>query len=599
MSLFRVWAPDAARVEVVVGEERRGMRRVDASSPGPGPVARGTPVEHRSGWWTLDAPDLGPGTDYGFAIDGGVMRPDPRSRWQPAGVHGPSRLVDVAGRGTAAAVGAWGGFHLPSAVLYELHVGTFSPEGTFDGAIRRLDHLVELGVTAVSLMPVNGFPGRHGWGYDGVALFAVHEPYGGPAGLARLVEACHARGLGVILDVVYNHLGPSGNYLPEFGRYFTDRYATPWGQAPNLDGYGSDEVRRFFLDNAVMWLRDYGIDGLRIDAVHAIVDTSAVHLLEEMAVEVEELAAELGRPLWLIAESDLNDPRLLWSRERGGYGLHAQWSDDFHHAVHAALTGDRGGYYEDFGGLAPIAAALREAYVYAGWPSGHRGRRHGRSAAGLSGHRFLGYLQNHDQVGNRATGDRVGHIAGPGLQKVGAALVLTSPFVPMIFQGEEWATSAPFQYFTDHEEPELANAVREGRRGEFASFGWNPSSIPDPQDPETFERSRLPWEERDRAPHADVEAWYRALIAFRRSSPSLLDGRLDRVDVAVDEEGRTLLVRRGGIIVVCNLAEQTREIPLPRAVESIRIELASEDGVGLAEGGILLPAASAAILTSE
>jgi maltooligosyltrehalose trehalohydrolase len=546
------------------------------------------------GWWVLDVPGLGAGTDYAFALDGSPPRPDPRSRWQPRGVHGPSRLVGPGRPGVPG--GGWRGFHLPSAVLYELHIGTFTPGGTFEAAVERLDHLVELGVTAVSLMPVNAFSGRHGWGYDGVGLYAVHEPYGGPEGLSRFVDACHRRGLGVVLDVVYNHLGPSGNYLGEFGPYFTDRYGTPWGPAVNLDGRGSDEVRRFFLDNAVMWLREYRMDGLRLDAVHAMVDTSAVHLLEELAVEVEALSTQLGRPLWLIAESDLNDPRLLWSRERGGHGLHAQWSDDFHHALHTAITGETDGYYSDFGRIRDIATALRYGYVYAGRHSRHRGRRHGRPPEGLSGHRFLAYIQNHDQVGNRAQGRRIGHLVGTELVKVAAALVLTAPFIPMLFQGEEWSTSAPFQYFTDHEAPELGHAVREGRRSEFAAFGWDPASIPDPQDPETFQRSKLRWEEREERPHAEVEAWYREVIALRRSLPDLLDPRLEAVVVDADETDRTLVMRRGGVVVCCNLSESDRRLDPGQGAGALELRLGSREGVGLEGGRVHLPGPSAAVL---
>jgi maltooligosyltrehalose trehalohydrolase len=588
VSRFEVWAPDAERVDVVVGEQRRRMRRRSVVGGG---------AEGGGGWWELDAPDLGPGTDYAFSLDGAPPVPDPRSRWQPDGVHGPSRVVDPSRPGDRGR--GWRGFHLPSAVLYELHIGTFTQGGTFDSAVERLDHLVELGVTAVSLMPVNAFPGRHGWGYDGVSLYAVHEPYGGPEGLARFVHACHERGLGVILDVVYNHLGPDGNYLGEFGPYFTERYATPWGQAVNLDGAGSDEVRRFFIDNALMWLRDYEIDGLRLDAVHAIVDTSAVHLLEEMAVAVDTLSAQLGRPLWLIAESDLNDSRLLWGRDRGGYGLHAQWSDDFHHALHAALTGETDGYYADFGRIQDIATALRQAYVYAGRHSRHRGRRHGRPADGLEGHRFLGYIQNHDQVGNRARGERIAHLAGTELAKVAAALVLTSPFVPMLFQGEEWASSSPFRYFTDHDDPELGDAVREGRRSEFAAFGWDPGSIPDPQDPATFRRSKLRWEERSEAPHDGVEAWYRELIALRRSLPDLLDTDLAALDVEVDEAERILVLRRGRVIVGCNLGEADQVVDLSGEAPGLDVRLASRAGVRLEEGKLLLPGASAAVAVAR
>ena len=575
---IEVWAPAAERVEVVVGEERREMARTDG------------------GWWRMTGESLRPGADYAFSVDGGPARPDPRSAWQPEGVHGPSRVVDHGSYGWRDQ--DWRGFHLPTSVLYELHPGTFTEGGTLESAIDRLDHLVELGVGAVSLTPVNAFPGTHGWGYDGVGLYAVHDPYGGPAALKRFVDACHNRGLGVILDVVYNHLGPSGNYLGEFGPYFTDRYATPWGSAPNLDGWESDEVRRFFLDNAAMWMRDYHMDGLRLDAVHAIVDTSAVHILEELAAETEVLAASEGRPLWLIAESDLNDPRLLWSRERGGYGLQAQWSDDFHHALHAALTGEETGYYADFGRVSDIGRALREAYVYGGRRSEHRHRRHGRSATGLAGHRFLGYIQNHDQVGNRAQGERLHHVAGRALQKVGAALVLTSPFVPMLFQGEEWAASSPFQYFTDHEDPALGDAVREGRRGEFEAFGWDPESVPDPQDPETFRRSRLRWEERDRSEHADMESWYRSLMRLRAERPDLRGGRLEDVETVADDAARTLVVRRGNVVVAANLGGEAAVLSVPGGTERMRVVLSSAEASELRDEGVAVPPESVVILTS-
>ena len=533
-----VWAPFADRVDLVTADGRSPMRR-DADD-----------------WWRADV-ELDAGTDYGFSLDGGKGLPDPRSRHQPEGVHGPSRVVELdppeAGKG----------FDLATAVIYELHIGTFTPAGTFAGAEEGLDHLVDLGVDVVEVMPVNQFPGAHGWGYDGVDLYAVHDAYGGPDGFRTFVEACHRRGLGVILDVVYNHLGPDGNHLGRFGPYFTDVYETPWGDAVNLDGRGSDEVRRFFVDNALMWLRDYGVDGLRVDAVHAFVDRSAVHFLEQLAAEVADLEAETGRRLHVIAESDLNDPRLLWSRDRGGYGLDASWSDDFHHALHAALTGETDGYYADFGSLADVAEALRSVYVYAGRHSRFRGRRHGRPVDALAGTRFLGYIQNHDQVGNRAQGQRIAHLAGPDLQRIGAALVLTSPFVPMLFQGEEWAASTPFPYFSDHQDPELGAAVREGRRAEFAAFGWDPAEIPDPQDPTTFQSAVLDWSELDADPHRGMRDWYRDLIALRRATPDLTDGRLDRVSVEADDDRHTIVVNRGSIVVAANPSADTRSVPIP------------------------------------
>ncbi|HEX2698722.1 MAG TPA: malto-oligosyltrehalose trehalohydrolase [Acidimicrobiales bacterium] len=561
MTTFRVWAPKAAVVELDLSGRRVSMAAM------------------AGGWHAADVRDAAPGTDYGYALDGGPVLPDPRSPWQPAGVDGPSRTVDHAAFPWTDA--AWRGVHLPSAVLYELHVGTFTAEGTFDAVVGRLDHLRDLGVDAIELMPVAQFPGTRGWGYDGVDLYAPHESYGGPEGLKRLVDACHARGLGVVMDVVYNHLGPAGNYLGAYGPYFTERYATPWGAAVNLDDAGSDEVRAFFVDNALMWLRDYHCDGLRIDAVHAILDTSATHLLEELAVGVEALAASLGRPLFTIAESDLNDPRVVRRREVGGYGIDAQWSDDFHHAVHAALTGQRDGYYADFGRLAHVATALRRAFVYAGEYSAARDRRHGRFDPGLSGSRFLGYAQNHDQVGNRAQGDRSSALMSPGRLRLAAALVLTSPFVPMLFQGEEWAATTPFQYFTDHEDPALGIAVSEGRRSEFVAFGWEPADVPDPQDRATFERSILDWSELGRKEHAAMLDWHRRLIALRRSVPALADARMEAVRCRFDEEAGWLEVRRGTVTVAGNIGVLPVEL-----VASGNLVLASE-GAEMGTGGTL------------
>jgi maltooligosyltrehalose trehalohydrolase len=450
----------------------------------------------------------------------------------------------------------WKGAHLPTATIYELHVGTFTPDGTFDAVIEKLPHLVDLGVDVVELLPVNEFPGERGWGYDGADLYAPHHAYGGPEGLKRLVDAAHAAGIAVVMDVVYNHLGPAGNHLGEFGPYFTEKYRTPWGTAVNLDDRGSDEVRRFFLDNAQLWLRDYHCDGLRLDAVHALVDTSAMHLLEELSIEVEALSASLGRNLFLIAESDLNDPRVVARREVGGFGMDAQWSDDFHHALHAVLTGERSGYYGDFGSLEQLATALRRAFVYAGEYAPDRGRRHGRvPSPGIPGYRFLGYLQDHDQVGNRATGERSSHLLDLERLKIAAAIVLTSPFVPMLFMGEEWGASTPFQYFTDHPDAELGAAVSEGRRREFASFGWAPEDVPDPQAVETFERSKLDWAEPNGGHHAELVAWHRHLIRFRRAHPELTDGRLDQVDVEVDEVARRLTIRRGRVTISVDLGE--------------------------------------------
>lgn len=573
MHTFRVWAPLPKEVQVQVGQQRFPM------------------MASQDGWWQAEVP-ASAGDDYGFVLDGDGPFPDPRSPWQPNGVKGLSRLVGDDRF-------AWSDAHFQSppfatALIYELHVGTFTPEGTFLSVIGKLPHLRALGVTHVELMPVGEFPGHHGWGYDGVDLFAPHHAYGVPNDLKQLVDACHAAGLAVILDVVYNHLGPSGNYLGRYGPYFTNKFATFWGQGINYDGPDSGEVRRFFCDNALYWLGKFHFDGLRLDAVHGILDTSAVHILEQLKLEVEALAARTGRDLVLIPESDLNDPRLLWPRARGGYQLDAQWSDDFHHALHAVLTGETSGYYADFGTVAQLAKALQCAFVYDGNFSPHRRRVHGRPAAGLSGGRFLAYLQNHDQIGNRARGDRSGQLMTLGRLKAGAALVLTSPFTPMLFQGEEWAASTPFCYFTDYGEPELAQAVREGRRREFATFGWKPEDIADPQAPESVLRSVLNWSELDRAPYSDMLAWHQQLVRLRRSEPSLSDGDLKAVQVRFDEARRWLTVERGSITVACNFFADSQAVPAPAGEQ--RLLLASENDVQLTSHAASLPPDSVAIL---
>ena len=506
MTELRVWAPRPGRVEAVVGDRRLAMTRDDR------------------GWWSVDVPDLVPGADYGFSLDGGPPRPDPRAGHLPHGVHGPSRMVDH--DAFVWTDDEWSGVDLSSAVLYELHIGTFSEAGTFDGAIGHLDHLVELGVTAVEVLPVAEFAGDRNWGYDGVGLYAPHHAYGGPDGFKRFVDACHVRGLGVVLDVVYNHFGPEGCYLGELGPYHTDFFSTPWGAAVNFDRVGSDEVRRFAVENAVHWLRDHHVDGLRLDAVPNIVDLSAVHVLEELAE---------ATPGFLIGESDANDPRYF------DLGLDATWNDDFHHALHVALTGERHGYYVDYEGLPDLAHVLTNGWL----PRRHspfRGRTHGREFTG-SGHQLVAYAQNHDQVGNRARGDRL----SPSHLRVAAALVLTSPFVPMLFMGEEWGASTPFPYFTSHGDPALGHAVTEGRRREFE---LGDGQVPDPQDPATYAQAKLDWSERHRPGHAELLEWYRSLLALRRATPELRDGRLDLVEVEV--RGDVLTVRRGPVTVVAD-----------------------------------------------
>ena len=543
MSQYEVWAPEAGRVEVEVEGSRFGL------DPDPG----------RAGWWRGAAP----AGDYAFRLDGGPPLPDPRSPRQPFGPDGPSRAVDHdAFRWSDT---PWHGRPLPGSVLYELHVGTFTPAGTFAAAAERLDHLVELGVDFVELMPVCPFPGRHGWGYDGVSLWAVHEPYGGPEGLKRFVDTAHRKGLGVVLDVVHNHLGPSGNHLPAFGPYFTDRHHTPWGSAVNLDAPGSDEVRAYLIGSALGWLRDYRIDGLRLDAVHALVDDRAQHFLEQLAAEVDRLAVTTNRPLFLVAESDRNDPRTTDPRRAGGQGLTAQWSDDFHHALHATLTGESQGYYADFAAapLAGLAKVLTRGWYHDGSWSSFRGRSHGRPFPQAYGQRLLGYLQTHDQIGNRALGDRLSATLTPGQLAAGAALVLTSPFTPMLFMGEEWGAGTPWQYFTDHTDPALAEAVRRGRRREFAEHGWLGAEVPDPQAPQTVHASTLDWSEPAQQPHAGLLDWYRQLIRLRRTHPELCDPDLAAVRVAYDEELRWLVVHRGPYRIAVNLgAEGPRPVPL-------------------------------------
>ncbi|MFE0253834.1 malto-oligosyltrehalose trehalohydrolase [Streptomyces sp. NPDC059010] len=565
---FEVWAPQADRVTLHCEGATRALER----------------DPDRAGWWCGEA-DARDGTRYGFALDDGPVLPDPRSRRQPDGPDGLSAVVDHAPYEWRT---EWAGLPLPGSVLYELHVGTYTREGTLDAAAERLGHLVELGVTHVELMPLSPFPGRHGWGYEGVSLWAVHEPYGGPEALKRFVDRAHELGLGVVLDVVHNHFGPSGNYLPVFGPYLTDTHQTPWGAAVNLDAPGSDEVRAYLVESSLAWLRDYRIDGLRLDAVHALADTRACHFLEELSTAVDALATDLGRPLYLIAESDLNDPRLITARAEGGLGLHAQWNDDFHHTLHTALTGESQGYYADFARapMAGLAKTLAGGYFHDDTYSSFRGRRHGRplDRTRVGAHRLLGYSQTHDQVGNRAQGDRLASLLSPGLLACAATLTLTAPFTPMLFMGEEWAASTPWQFFTDHTDPELAEAVRRGRRREFAAHGWAEEDVPDPQDPATRERSCLDWSELDAEPHARVLDWYRRLIALRHAQPDLTDPDLADTKVAYDEQERWLAFRRGDVRVAVNLAKEPAAIPLgPRKAAVLAawepVEAPGADGV--------------------
>ncbi|OBI29249.1 malto-oligosyltrehalose trehalohydrolase [Mycobacterium sp. E2238] len=546
MTELWVWAPKPELVRLDVEGRVHAMTRAD------------------DGWWHAEV-DAAPDARYGFLLDDDpTVLPDPRSPRQPDGVHARSQLWDPAAAQWTD--GDWQGRPVEGAVIYEMHLGTFTGAGTFDSAIEKLDYLVDLGVDFVELMPVNSFAGTHGWGYDGVLWYSVHEPYGGPDGLVRFVDACHARGLGVLIDAVFNHLGPSGNYLPKFGPYLSSA-SNPWGEGINIADADSDEVRRYIIGCALRWMRDFHADGLRLDAVHALVDTTAIHILEELATETDWLAEQLGRPLSLIAESDLNDPRLITPRDRGGYGLTAQWADDIHHAIHTAVSGERQGYYADFGSLATLAQTLRHGYFHAATYSSFRHRRHGRpldttAESGIPATRLVAYTCTHDQVGNRALGDRPSQNLTGGQLAIKAALVLATPFTAMLFMGEEYAASTPFQFFSSHPEPELAKATAEGRKAEFAEHGWDADEIPDPQDPQTFQRSKLDWDEVDTGEHGRLHRLYRDLIALRHSDPDLADPWLEHLAVDYDEEQRWISVSRGRLRIVCNLGAEATKVPV-------------------------------------
>ncbi|WP_349897869.1 malto-oligosyltrehalose trehalohydrolase [Parafrigoribacterium soli] len=566
---FEVWAPRARKVTLLAGGLPHPMEATE------------------DGWWRAQAA----GDDYGFLLDDAEKPvPDPRSRRQPESVHGLSRMFDASAfRWTD---GDWKGRQLAGGVIYELHLGTFTPEGTLDAAIGKLDHLVKLGVAFVELLPVNAFNGTHNWGYDGVLWFAVHENYGGPEAYQRFVDACHARGLAVIQDVVYNHLGPSGNYLPLFGPYLREESSNTWGASVNLD---SPEVRRYILDNALMWMRDYHVDGLRLDAVHALVDESPKHILQELAEEADALSAFQGRPLSLIAESDLNDPKLVTPREAGGYGLTAQWSDDFHHAVHVAVTGETSGYYADFAPLSALEKVLTRGFFHDGTWSSFREREHGHpiDTETMPSWRLVVANQNHDQIGNRAAGDRLTASLDYGRLAIAAVLTLAGPFTPMLFMGEEWGASSPWQFFTSHPEPELGEVTAKGRIAEFEKMGWDPAVVPDPQDAATFERSKLDWSELEAPDHAKLLVLYKALAQLRRIRPELTDPRFGHNFVEYDADARWLVLHRGEVSIVVNFADDPAAVSCAGA-----ILLVTDAGVVVEDGTVTMPAHSAAILES-
>jgi maltooligosyltrehalose trehalohydrolase len=562
VTVIRVWAPNVSEIRVRASGADTPLERAD------------------DGWWT--GPDLMPGTDYAFLLDAGDEPiPDPASRWQPYGVHGPSRVYDQ--NAFEWHDHEWVGRDLTTAVFYELHVGTFTPGASLDSAIERLDHLVDLGITHVELLPVNDFNGVWNWGYDGVLWYAVHEPYGGPDGLKRFVDGAHAKGLAVVLDVVYNHLGPSGNYLPRFGPYLKSGRNT-WGDFVNVE---EPNVRRFVIDNALMWLREYHVDGLRLDAVHALRDESPTHILAELAAATDTLATMLGRPLSVIAESDLNDPIVITPRELGGYGLAAQWDDDVHHALHALLTGERQGYYCDFGSLHVLAKTLTAAFLHDGTYSTFRKKVWG---APIDPHRQHGWqfvvcLQNHDQVGNRAVGDRLSELISPALLRVGAVLLLTAPFTPLLWMGEEWAASTRWPFFTSHPEPELAASTGQGRLAEFAEHGWDTSQMIDPQDPDAYRSAILDWTEPRSPGHAEILDLYKRLIALRAEEPDLHDGDLTQVSVDFDEDARWLVVRRGAFRIAANLADAEQRVPVVGGEVILATGPASAGRDGLALAG--------------
>ena len=575
---FTVWAPNADTMTLLADGRKLPMSRGD------------------SGWWHVQHAQLTDDIDYGYLIDDAETPvPDPRSRRQPDGVHGLSRTFDAdAFRWQDQ---DWRSPGLDGHAIYELHVGTFTPEGTLDAAARKLPYLADLGVQYIELLPVNGFNGTHNWGYDGVLWYAVQETYGGPEAYQRFVDAAHRHGLGVIQDVVYNHFGPSGNYLPMFGPYLSESKANTWGDSINLDGPLSDEVRRYILDNLQMWFRDYHVDGLRLDAVHALHDERAVHILEDMGRETDALARELDKPLFLIAESDLNNPRLITGRGHGGYGLTGQWSDDFHHAAHTLLTGETIGYYADFDSPGALAKVLEKGFFHDGTWSSFRERSHGRPLhpERNTARQLVVFIQDHDQVGNRAAGDRLSPALGHDRLALGAVLYLTSPFTPMLFMGEEFAASTPWQFFTSHPEPELGRATAEGRLKEFEKMGWDPDTVPNPQDPETFQRSKLDWAEAQRGDHARLLELYRQLLALRRSEPELTDPQLGQVQVEHSDAEGWVLVHRGNLRIALNFADAERRLPLGGRAEGAQVLLQTLDAK-VDDGGITLPASGAAVL---
>lgn len=547
---FIVWAPFLEKVtlKIISPEERLiPMEKIER------------------GYWRIITDDTKRGTRYFYKLGDLTVRPDPASFFQPKGVHGSSEVVDHSDFQWHDS--EWLGIPLEKMIIYELHVGTFTPEGTFDSSIERLAGLKDLGINVIEIMPVSQFPGERNWGYDGAYPFSVQNSYGGPEGFKRFIDACHKKEISVMLDVVYNHLGPEGNYLKEFGPYFTDKYSTPWGKAINFDDAYSDEVRNFFVQNSLYWFRYYHVDALRLDAVHSIYDMGSRHILSELSAEIEVFSENTGKKFYLIVESDLNDTRVIARKELGGYGVDAQWCDDFHHSVHAILTGENTGYYADFGDTGHIAKSFREGFVYSGGYSSFRKRRHGNSSRNFPGRQFVVFTQNHDQVGNRLSGERLSGLVSFEALKLAAGAMFVSPYVPLIFMGEEYAEETPFLYFTSHQDPKLIRAVREGRKKEFEVFRWE-KEPPDPQDEATFIASKLKWEKREKDRHKAMLDFYSELIRLRKDIPALSDLNKDNISVIEIEDRKIVLIERhsadSGIYCIMNFNNQESSFSLDR-----------------------------------
>lgn len=557
---FRVWAPNLASLAVrILGDQPRTIPMTATGSPDP----------ESGGEFVAIVSDVSEGTDYFYVLDGGKdserQRPDPVSRCQPQGVHGPSRIVDP--NSFRWCDQEWTGIQLKDFVIYELHVGTFTAEGTFEGAIARLPYLRDLGITAVEIMPVAEFPGNRNWGYDGASLYPPQYSYGGPTGLKKLIDACHGHGLAVVMDVVYNHLGPEGNYLPEFAPCFTDAYQTPWGKAINFDGPESDGIRRWVIENALYWLTEYHVDALRLDAIHGIYDFGARHLLEELSEAFQNQARLLHHQAWIIAESDLDDVRIINPRSAGGYAIDAQWHDDFHHALYSLLTGEKEGFLMDFGALADLAKSIREGYVFDGRYTRYRRRHYGSSSKDRPGEQFVGFIQNHDQIANTSRGKRLSTLVSQPQQKLAAVLTLCSPFLPLLFMGEEYGETAPFFFFTSFEDSNLATAVREGRKKELGAH-YSENEFADPQAQETFEGCKLDWSRQQTSPHRDILRLYRDLMSLRKQHPSLGNCRKDLTEIQFDEQSKFLVMKRtdpsgSAAIIACNFSQQPQIIPFP------------------------------------